>query len=408
MEQQIYVRRSIEVALAKLVDSFPAVAVVGARQTGKSTLLREAFPAYRYVTFDDPMVAQRATDDPKLFLESVGDRAIFDEIQHVPALTSYLKVRIDADRGRNGRFILTGSQQFAMMKGLGDSLAGRVALLELPCFSVAELRSSGEPFVSMGAREMFVRSCLRGCYPQPALDSKLPAPQWYGAYVRTYLERDVRGLHNIGGLHDFQRFMQLLAARCAQTLNMSAIAAGCGVAVNTVKSWLSVLEAGHVVTLLQPYWPNLGKRVIKSPKVYFGDCGLVCHLAGIADEQYVMQGPLAGPLFENYCVMETLKVFAAHGQRAPVYFVRTSNQLEVDLLIEHAYQDVTPVEVKLTASPRTEMAAPVRQLRGIFAGLRMRDAHLVCLADLPGTLSPDMRIDTVDSYLEWLGSQAPQ
>ena len=384
-----YVHRTVEPLLRELVRSFSSVGVTGPRQSGKSTLLKHSLPGYRYATLDDPLSREQALSDPMSFLDSLGGKAIIDEIQYAPGLTSYIKIRIDADRKAKGRFILTGSQQFTLIRDLADSLAGRIALLELLPFSISE---AGK-VVDLGSTEKaFVHAALRGLYPEPVTDRTIRSGQWYGSYLQTYLERDVRSLQNIGNLRDFQRFVQLMAGRCGQQLNLSSFANDLGVSVGTVKNWVSILEAGRIIYLLPPYYRNLGKRVTKAPKIYFLDIGLACHLTGIRDRPNLLQGPLAGPLFENFCVQEIVKAFFSLGARPPLYYLRTSNGLEVDLLIERSHMELVPVEIKLNKTPAMGMAAPISRLRSLFTDLPFADGYLVSLSDDARPLSPGVTI----------------
>lgn len=398
-----YLHRTLEPHLVTVASQFPAVAVTGPRQCGKSTLLKRLFSAtHRYLTFDDPLVRQQAITDPRLFLETAGERIILDEIQYVPELLSYVKMAIDATRERRGRFLFTGSQQFAMIKNLGDSLAGRIALLELLPFHVEEKRRSGRLRSALASPlGAFVHACLVGSFPEVSLQSRLDRHAWYGAYVRTYLERDIRTIYNVGELREFQLFLQLLASRTAQILNLTSISGELGVSVNTAKRWLSILEASRIVYLLQPYYRNLGKRITKAPKVYFLDCGLVCYLTGIRDRRHLLNGPMAGPLFETYCLQETAKALLFQGVQPRLYYVRSHNGLEVDLLIERQGQ-LFPCEIKLTKTPRLAMADSIRRFRAVFPKLPVREGRLLCLAEQPMVLSKDLRVQPLDDYWAWL------
>lgn len=395
-----YIRRSLEPVLQEMARQFPAVAVTGPRQSGKSTLLQHLFPEYSYLTLDDPLVLQQALQDPELLLESSGNRVVIDEIQYAPSLLPRLKLRVDQHRDQRGQFILTGSQQFMLMKGLGETLAGRIGLLELLPFGLEEkIRCPGKERLSEEPRLAFVDACLRGSYPEPVLQSQLYTILWYGAYVRTYLERDIRSLYDVGSLREFERFLQLLAARCAQVLNMSTLATETGVAVNTVKRWISILEACRIIYLLPPYYNNLGKRITKAPKVYFLDCGLVCYLTGIRDQFHLLQGPLAGPLFENFCLQETIKVFAAQGESPRLFYLRTKAGLEVDLLIEGPGPRLYPFEFKLSATPRLEMANPLHQFRQQFIALKPEAGAIVSLSRSNRALSDDVRLLPLSDFL---------
>lgn len=399
-----YIPRQLEGVLTRCAAQFPALAVTGPRQCGKSTLLRRVFAAtHRYVTFDDPLVREQATSDPKLFLESVGRRAILDEVQYVPQLLSYLKIAIDADRHRRGRFLLTGSQQFAMMKGLGDSLAGRVALLELLPFHVEERQHI--PWLRRrltSPTAAFTQACLIGAYPQLCLQPRLNRAAWYGAYVQTYLERDIRTLYNIGDLRDFQRCLQLLAARTAQILNVTSLAQDVGVSVNTVRRWLSILEASRIIFLLPPYYQHLGKRILKAPKVYFLDCGLVCYLTGISTAAHLLHGPMAGALFETYCLQETVKTLLFQGRPLRLFYLRSHNGLEVDLLIEGRNRQLFPCEIKLTKTPRSAMAASLLRFARVFAKLPIREGSVLCLADEEAPLARSVRVRPLARVWPWL------
>ena len=390
-----YVPRDVEPVLGALLEQFPAVAVTGPRQAGKSTLLRQVLPGHRYVTLDDPLARQQAIEDPELLLDS-GERLIVDEVQYAPALLSYLKMRIDHRRDAKGRFVLTGSQQFGLMRNLGETLAGRIGLLELPPFGIGEAERAG---AGGSTRKVFERACLRGLFPEPVTTPRLDATRWYAAYVQTYLERDIRTLYDVGHLREFERFLQLLAARCAQELNLSALAADVGMAVNTIKKWVSILEACRIVFLLPPYHDNLGKRIVKAPKVYFVDCGLVCYLTRLRDGEHLLNGPLAGPLFENLCVQEALKAMLARGVPPRLFHLRTRTGLEVDLLVEGPNGRLHPFEFKVTRTPRPEMGAALVRFRTEFGALDPEPGRLVTLSDQPGPLSRDVRLTPLREFV---------
>ena len=397
-----YIHRQIEPLLKRLAGQFPALAVTGPRQCGKSTLLKELFGAtHRYRTFDDPLLREQAIADPKLFLDNSGERVILDEIQYVPQLLSYVKIRIDEERGKTGRFIFTGSQQFSMIKNLGDSLAGRIALLELLPFHVEEKQAA--PKLKLSApKDAFLHACLTGSYPDLALKPALDRKTWYGSYIQTYLERDIRTLYNIGALREFQRFMQMLASQTGQILNLTSFSRDLGVSVNTLKKWLSILEASRMVYLLPPYHKNFGKRITKAPKAYFLDCGLACYLTGIETEAHVFNGPLAGALFETYCIQETVKTFLFQGQRPRLYYARTYNNLEIDLLIEGKGLELFPCEIKLTKTPRPDMAAPIQRFKKLFPKLKIGQGRILCLTEEEFLLTHDSKTQPLRGYWEWL------
>jgi len=395
----MYIHRTIEKLLPGILATFPCLAVTGPRQSGKSTLLRQALPEYRYVTLDDPAVSEQAKSDPVFFLDSQGEHCIIDEIQLAPDILSYVKMRVDADRGRNGRFVFTGSQQFSMIRNLGDSLAGRIALLDLLPFAAGELQQATE---ITGGLELFTTSCLTGTYPQLATTPEIDRRLWYSSYIQTYLERDIRSLYDIGSLREFHRFMQLLAIRCSQTLNMSTFATDIGVSVTTIKRWLSVLEAGRIIFVLPPYFNNRGKRVTKMPKIYFLDTGLACHLAGVRDREQLTEGPMAGALFENYCLQETVKCFSNHGEQPRISYLRTNNGLEVDLIIEWQNMQELPVEIKLSRTPTAHMASGLTRYASLFAKPAQEDGLLLCLADGERQLCRGVKSTGVEEYLHML------
>ena len=394
-----YIHRSIEPTIERLLRSFPCIAVTGPRQSGKSTLLMNTLKHYRYATFDDPVTRQQAINDPLFFLDTVGENAIIDEIQYVPQILSYIKMWVDRHRDKKGVFVFTGSQQFTMIKNLGDSLAGRIGLLELLPFSVSEKEHHMIPSTSLKA---FTHAALTGSYPELVVDKTVDVYSWYGSYIRTYLERDIRSIYNIGSLRDFQRFLQFLAGRCSQILNMSQIANDLGISVPTVKSWLSILEACRVVYLLPPYYRNLGKRITKSPKIYFTDIGIVTYLTGIKDKDHLMQGPMAGALFENFCIQETIKLYFNTGQTPRIYYLRTGNNLEIDLLIEGPAQTLLPVEIKLSKTPSPGMGANIIRFKKLFPQFNLLNGIILSLTEKNIPLSRETTALTLGEYIQSL------
>ncbi len=399
----IYIHRQIEKLVKKMASQFPSVAVTGPRQSGKSTLLKKIFPSYNYLSFDDPINRERAISDPNLFLDNAGNKVIIDEIQYVPQLLSYIKIRIDEEREKKGRFILTGSQQFSLIKNLGDSLAGRIALLDLLPFNVSEKRNiPGLKTALKDTSGCFTHACLNGSFPEPTIQKKFDLNTWHGAYLQTYIERDVRTLYNIGNLRDFQQFMSLLASRCSQTLNMSAFANDLGIGVNTIKRWLSILEASRIIYLLPPYYSNMGKRVTKAPKIYFIDCGLVSYITGIKNRDHIFNGPLGGALFENFCIQETIKYFINRGNKPKLYYYRSHNGLEIDLLIEGENRILYPIEIKLSKTPKISMANNIKRYKKQFPKLKISDGRILSLSSENITLSKDIWVQNLDDYFSWL------
>lgn len=348
----MYLHRALESTLARHLSHFPVVGIAGPRQSGKSTmLLRTLGKKYEYVTFDDFSTLQIFQEDPERFLRLHPGPVIFDEIQRVPDLFVRLKLLVDKDRRSKGRFILTGSSQFAFMKQVSESLAGRIGLLTLLPFQHSEVPAPRR-------RE----AIWKGTYPELVVERYAHREDWYSSYVETYLTRDVRELGGVGDLRDFRRCLVLLAGRTGQLLNISELARELGVSVNTVKRWISVMEASFIVYLLKPFYANIGKRLVKSPKVYFVDTGLVSFLTGIRTETMFEDGPLAGPLFENYLVSEVLKHATHAGQQPDLSFIRTSNGVEVDLVIDRGSSREF-IEVKNTETFRPDFLKAIRSLK---------------------------------------------
>jgi len=399
----MYIQREIEPVVHRYITQFPAVALSGPRQSGKSTILKHLFQqSYKYITFDDPMVIEQARSDPVFFLDNAGDRVILDEIQYVPEILSYIKMRIDEKRSVKGGFLFTGSQKFPLIKNLGDSLAGRIGLLQLLPFSSKEMK--GIPHLKsslLKTEDLFVHMCLSGSFPEPVIE-QMDINAWYSSYLQTYLERDIRTIHDIGNLRDFQLFLKLLASRCSQTLNLSNFSREIGISTKTVKRWISILEASLILYLLPPFYNNPGKRITKSPKLYFLDSGLVCHLTGIRSREHLLNGPMAGALFENFCIQETVKVFINKGLVPGIYYIRTNNQLEVDLIMESGSGGLYPVEIKLTKTPRQTMGQPMSRFKALFSKLPVKKGRLLYLGSKSFPLVRDIDIMSFNDYVLWL------
>lgn len=332
----MYSPRDAESILRELATWYPIVAITGPRQSGKTTLARHVLAGKPYVNLEELDQREYAVADARGFLAQFPEGAILDEVQHVPALFSYLQALVDAD-SRRGRFVLTGSQQFGLRDGIAQSLADRVGLLELLPFALNELPRTAQ--ASSLAEELW-----RGFYPRIHSEG-IPPPVWLSDYTNTYLERDVRRLINVRDLSAFQRFLRMCAARTGQLLNLSALAADCGITHNTAREWLSVLEASYIVYLLRPYHRNFGKRLVKTPKLYFLDTGLATWLANIKRPDEVALGNLRGPLFETLVVGEILKWRLNRRLDKEIYFWRDSNGYEIDVVIEQG-ETLLPIECK--------------------------------------------------------------
>ena len=331
------IARQLTVKLEQLARQYPIVTLTGPRQSGKSTLVRAVFPDLPYVLLEDPDIRTLAQTDPRGFLANYANGAIFDEVQRVPDLFAYLQGIVDQQKTTRP-FILTGSQNFLLLEKVNQSLAGRTAVLRLLPLSYSEQQGSG--FLPETIDELL----FQGGYPR-LVTNHLEPTDFFPSYIQTYLERDVRSLKNVADLSAFTRFLRLCAGRIGSPLNLSSLASDCGVSVNTAKAWISVLEASYVIYLLPPYYENFTKRLIKSPKLFFYDTGLVCSLLGLRRADLVESFYMRGSLFENLAVSEVLKHYYHRGQLAPCYYWQDKTGREVDLLIE-TDTGLLPLEVK--------------------------------------------------------------
>lgn len=364
------IKRQAETVLLERAKAYSVVTVLGPRQSGKTTLCRIAFPDKPYVNLEQPDVREFAQQDPQAFLTQYPDGAVLDEIQNVPSLLSWIQVLTDADP-RAGRFVLTGSHQLQLSAQLTQSLAGRTAVIELLPLSLSELISQNVSMPTDGAVDQWM---LQGGYPRIHAQQMSPEVM-LSDYFATYVERDVRQLINLRHLREFGQCVRLLAGRTGQLLNQSSLGNEVGVSSNTITQWLSILEASFVVFTLAPWSANLGKRLVKSTKVYFYDVGLACWLLGIKTVEQLQYHPLRGALFENLVVLEVMKAQRNQGLREPLYFFRDSNGLEVDLLLERA-EGLVLVEIKASQT----VAAPLfKGLRTVSAllGERVKKQYLV-------------------------------
>lgn len=330
------IKRTAEKELLLLAGLFKTVAVIGPRQSGKTTLVRTVFSNKPYISLENPDIRSFAEQDPRGFLDQYPDGAILDEAQRTPQLFSYLQQVLD-ESNETGQFILTGSNNFLLQESISQSLAGRVAYLQLLPFSLSELKHSVE--IADGDEMIF-----KGLYP-PVYDRGIPPDKWFQNYIRTYIERDVRQLKNISNLSVFEKFIRLCAGRCGQLLNLSSLAIETGVDHKTIASWIGVLESSFIIHLLRPHHQNFNKRLVKMPKLYFYDTGLVCSLLSIRSKEQVREHPLRGNLFENFIVGELIKERFNRGLLSNLYFWRDNSGNEIDVILDEA-GSLYPIEIK--------------------------------------------------------------
>lgn len=390
-------KRTMEKVIKQVSDSFPVLLVTGPRQVGKTTLLEMCSEGdMQYVTLDDLDIRSLAQNDPGLFIQTYKTPLIIDEVQYAPQLFSYIKIAVDKGR-KNGMFWLTGSQKFSLMKGITESLAGRVAILDLLGLSGAELSSNGDsskPFLPSNdiakrpfkdVMEIFHQIWL-GSYPR-VNDNPDTRDIFYRSYIQTYIQRDVKDILNITDEITFHKFLGAVAARTGQLLNYADIARDVSIDNKTAKSWISVLEASGLVYLLYPYHSNVTKRIVKTPKLYFLDTGLGSYLTKWTDSKSLEAGAMSGAIFETYVVSEILKSYWHNGLEANLYFYRDTDQKEVDLLIE-ANGMLYPVEIKKTGTPSMTAAKSFHVLNKLDKPVGK--GAVICSIDKLIPLSPDV------------------
>jgi hypothetical protein len=366
----MWIDRKIGRVLESHRKIFPVVLVTGPRQSGKTSLLRHIFPGMRYVSLDDPTEASRAIYSPDEFLSQHSPPVIIDEIQYAPTLLRYIKITADAS-AKKGRFFLTGSQSFHLMQGVSESLAGRVGIITLMTLDAGEVA---------GARRRFSLEdyIMKGGFPALHAGSVRDAREWFPSYVATYLERDVRNILNVSSLRDYGRFLRAVALRTGQTLSLSDLARDVGITPNTAKAWLSVLQTSGLVFLLEPYHRNMGKRLVKSPKLYISDTGLACHLLGLSSWKEASRSPLVGALWETYALNQILRAFSNRGIGSPpVWFWRTNYGKEVDFVIERNGGFVA-IECKYTSVPSESDAKTIEAFRSAYGQETVRRSLIVC------------------------------
>ncbi len=347
------IKRDIEKLLKKYAKEFRAVAVIGPRQSGKTTLVKMVFPKKTYVSLENTDERQFASEDPRGFLNRYKKNgAIIDEAQRVPVLFNYMQQILDETK-KEGLFILTGSNNFLLQESITQSLAGRIGIIDLLPLTYNEIRNIHQQDLSTN------QLLLKGSYPE-LYDKNKKKDFWYQSYIRTYVERDVKQLRNLDNTITFNKFLKLCAGRIGQQVNVSALSNECGVDVKTVNSWLGILQSSYIITLLQPHYENFNKRAVKTPKLYFVDTGLACTLLGIVKETELQKSYFKGALFENYIVMECLKKKYNSGSLIGFYYWRDNKGIEVDLLMDRIGK-LQPIEIKSSQTFSEDFTKPIKQ-----------------------------------------------
>lgn len=406
----MYIQRHLQNTLTQLLEQFPAVLLTGARQVGKSTLLQHIAPDYRYVTFDDPTLLTQAKDEPRLFLLNYNHKVILDEVQYAPELFGLLKLEIDKQK-QNGLFLLSGSQAFELMHNVSESLAGRIAILQLKGLSLREIHQVPfePPFVPtadyLSARQQHLtpypniwQTIHQGDMPR-LYEQKVNWEVYYASYVSTYIERDVRQLTKIADSSQFTRFMVSVAVRSGELLNYASIANEVGVSADTIKRWLTILQTAGIIYLLPPYSNNHLKRAIKTPKLYMLDTGLMAYLSRWLTPETIQYGAKNGQFFETFVVSQIIKSFTNIGVEPPLYFYRDTHQKEIDLLIEHE-RTIYPVEIKTTANPVKKMAKAFAVLDTLTDNTDMQRGMGVIISQYPDKLF--LAEDLLALPIEWV------
>ncbi|HNR33970.1 MAG TPA: ATP-binding protein [Candidatus Hydrogenedentes bacterium] len=382
--------RILEDELKKTLRHFPAAILTGPRGAGKTSLLRHLFPKASYVLVEDPDVIARVRSDPNGFLDDLKPPVILDEIQNVPELFGYIRSRIDLHPRRFGSWLITGSQEASLMKGVAESMAGRAAMFHLLPFSVRETEKV---------------TLFRGGFPE-VLDRPAVADTWFRSYIHTYLERDVRAISSIRDLATFRRFLALLASRCGQILNKTDLAGPLGVSVPTISEWLRILEVTGQIILVPPFYENFGKRLVKSPKVYFVDSGLACHLLGIETEKALKASVFLGPIFEGFVASEIIKSQIHAGKAKALYYFRDQQGLEVDFLVPQGDNRLALLEAKASRTPVPDMAKSILRLTKNIRQYAVA-GYVVCRPSASKafrTLCPGVQVVAPDRLADVIGS----
>jgi uncharacterized protein len=376
----MWIEREIAAELKKAAATFPVVALVGPRQVGKTSILERMFPDYKYVSLDVAANAEASETRPREFLQKYAPPVVLDEVQYAPAFFRHIKAYVDAHKGRNGFFVITGSQNFLLMENLAESLAGRVAVIPFLGLSGKEWSAA----IAINSTPDWTNFLWKGGFPALWSDPRV-APsreRWYQSYVATYLERDVRNLLNVGSLRDFERFLRACAIRCGQVLNLSEIGRDVGISTPTAKKWLSVLQASNQVFLLEPYFRSLGKRLSKTPKLYFTDTGLAAYLMGFASADSLWGSREAGALWETHVVNQWLRWRDWHEPSLGLWYWRDQGGNEVDLLLEQD-RKIAAVECKIKERPQQKDLQGINRLRKFYGEEEVPKAYVACPTDIP-------------------------
>lgn len=386
-----YIKRNCENVIKKQEKMFKSILVTGARQVGKTTMLKNIKPDINYITLDDMLLKQSAVEDPGLFIRANRAPIIIDEIQYAPNLLRYIKIEVDGS-DKKAQFYLTGSQQFELMQGVNESLAGRIGIVNLLGLSLREIKEIdfNEPFLpTQEYLEKRMQYDKKVSYDEiweiihkgsmPAMyEENSDFDMFYATYVNTYIERDVRNLTQVGDTLSFLKFMTALASRIGQLLNLNSIATEVGISLPTAQRWLSILLASNIIYVLEPYYNNIMKRAVKTPKIYFLDTGLAAYLTKWKNKDVLEAGTMAGNFFENYVIVEIIKSFYNSGElRPPIYFYRDKEKREIDLIIEQNGK-LYPIEIKKSANPSKEMISNFKVLENIK---EVGEGAIICMYD---------------------------
>ncbi len=400
----MYIKRHVEKVIEQSRKSYYAVLVTGPRQVGKSTVLRNLYPNYNYETLDNPLLLQSIKSDPVGYFNLQQTPFIIDEVQRVPELFLSLKYMIEMKK-QNGMYLLTGSQKFKLMKGVSESLAGRIAIIDMlglssreiygddfdvPFMPTTEYLLSRKTKISCDERKLWER-IHKGSMPKLYDDENIDWEQYYSNYVNTYLERDINQLEQVANTLPFLQFMISLASRTGELLNMNNIAKDIGVSAPTIKKWISILQKSNIIYLLQPFSQNINKRILKTPKVYFTDTGLVAYLCRWLTPETLQNGAMAGAIYETYIVSEIIKSYYNAGKQPNIYYFRDTNGAEVDLII---YQDgmIYPIEIKKTSSPNLKDIKHFKTMQSYFPNIKIGEGGVICNNSTLLPLGPNNKI----------------